>query len=85
MKFFDGGKKDGVFAMVQQDDILTVGVEQDGLWVKFGGLERHKHVCGGGRGGAGVGWVMVGVMPSKLVVDLRENDFEEVWEVVIIF
>lgn len=42
--------------MVQQDDILTVGVEQDGLWVKFGGLERHKHVCGGGRGGAGV-WV----------------------------
>ena len=60
--------------MVQQDDILTVGVEQDGLWVKFGGLERHKHVCGGGRGGAGVGWVMVGVMPSKLVVDLREND-----------
>jgi hypothetical protein len=45
------------------------------LWVKFGGLERHKHVCGGGRGGAGVGWVMVGVLPSKLIVDLlREND-----------
>ena len=44
--------------MVQQDDILTVGVEQDGLWVKFGGLERHKHVCGGGRGGAGVGCVL---------------------------
>ena len=69
--------------MVQQDDILTVGVEQDGLWVKFGGLERHKHVCGGGRGGAGVGWVLVGVLPSKLVVDFAGK--RPLWEVVIIF